>query len=60
MEKAKSYCEAIRRGELSELHKIYHDTAYGLPIADDNEIFGRLVLEINQTGLSWDTILKKQ
>ncbi len=60
MEKAKSYCEAIRREELSEVHKVYHDKAYGFPIGDDNELFGRLILEINQAGLSWDTILKKQ
>lgn len=60
MEKSKSYCEAIRRGELSKVHEIYHDQAYGFPIDDDNELFERLVLEINQAGLSWDTILKKQ
>ncbi|MBK6938444.1 MAG: DNA-3-methyladenine glycosylase I [Chitinophagaceae bacterium] len=27
---------------------------------DDNLLFARLVLEINQAGLSWDTILKKK
>jgi DNA-3-methyladenine glycosylase I len=27
---------------------------------DDNELFERLVLEINQAGLSWETILKKK
>jgi DNA-3-methyladenine glycosylase I len=26
----------------------------------DNELFARLVLEINQAGLSWETILKKK
>ena len=45
--------------ELS-VHKIYHDTQYGFPILDDNELFCRLILEINQAGLSWTTILKKQ
>ena len=45
--------------ELS-VHKIYHDTQYGFPITDDNELFCRLILEINQAGLSWTTILKKQ
>lgn len=60
MVKAKSYCEAIRKGELSEVHSIYHDEAYGFPIADDNELYGRLILEINQAGLSWETILNKQ
>ena len=42
------------------VHKIYHDTQYGFPITDDNELFCRLILEINQAGLSWTTILKKQ
>jgi len=26
---------------------------------DDNELFGRLIMEINQAGLSWNTILQK-
>lgn len=43
-----------------EFHKRYHDNCYGYPIADDNELFGRLILEINQAGLSWITILKKE
>jgi DNA-3-methyladenine glycosylase I len=42
------------------LHKKYHDNHYGFPIHDDNELFGRLVMEINQAGLSWETILKKE
>jgi len=42
------------------VHKIYHDTQYGFPIDDDNELFCRLILEINQAGLSWTTILNKQ
>ncbi len=46
--------------ETDSLHRIYHDTAYGFPIHDDNELFGRLLLEINQAGLSWTTILNKQ
>jgi DNA-3-methyladenine glycosylase I len=33
---------------------------YGFPIHSDNELFGRLILEINQAGLSWNTILLKQ
>lgn len=43
-----------------ELHKNYHDHHYGFPIHDDNELFGRLILEINQAGLSWETVLKKE
>jgi DNA-3-methyladenine glycosylase I len=46
--------------EPDSLHIIYHDTAYGFPIHDDDELFGRLILEINQAGLSWTTILNKQ
>jgi DNA-3-methyladenine glycosylase I len=46
--------------ERKALHKAYHDKLYGFPIHDDNELFCRLVLEINQAGLSWETILKKE
>ncbi|RZL28694.1 MAG: DNA-3-methyladenine glycosylase I, partial [Pedobacter sp.] len=57
-----SYCTAINNmsGDRQELHKAYHDKLYGFPIDDDNELFCRLVLEINQAGLSWETILKKE
>ena len=58
--KPTSYCDAISLMEADNLNKIYHDTAYGFPILDDNELFERLVLEINQAGLSWNTILQKQ
>lgn len=60
MEKPLSYCEAILELDKTHLQRLYHDTAYGFPITDDNELFERLVLEINQAGLSWITILKKQ
>jgi DNA-3-methyladenine glycosylase I len=46
--------------ERKALHKNYHDQHYGFPIHDDNELFGRLIMEINQAGLSWETILKKE
>lgn len=58
-----SYCQAIENMQPAErkaLHKAYHDHLYGYPIHDDNELFGRLILEINQAGLSWETILKKE
>lgn len=58
-----SYCTAIesmRVPEKKALHKNYHDNHYGFPIHDDNELFGRLIMEINQAGLSWETILKKE
>ncbi|MDH3700464.1 MAG: DNA-3-methyladenine glycosylase I [Alphaproteobacteria bacterium] len=41
-------------------HGPYHDTEYGFPARDDAVLFERLVLEINQAGLSWLTILKKR
>lgn len=55
-----SYCAYVAHLPEDNLHRIYHDTAYGFTILDDNELFGRLILEINQAGLSWDIILKKQ
>jgi DNA-3-methyladenine glycosylase I (EC 3.2.2.20) len=42
------------------VHRHYHDHEYGFPINDDNDLFARLVLEINQAGLSWTTILNKK
>ena len=41
-------------------HGPYHDREYGFPLRDDAALFERLVLEINQAGLSWLTILKKR
>lgn len=58
-----SYCAVVKNmqpEERKQLHKNYHDHYYGFPIHDDNELFGRLILEINQAGLSWETILKKE
>jgi len=57
-----SYCQYIAQLPPGQAawHKTYHDDHYGFPIESDDELFERLVLEINQAGLSWDTILKKQ
>ena len=57
-----SYCTAINYmpEERKALHKAYHDFQYGFPIHNDNELFCRFVLEINQAGLSWELMLKKQ
>lgn len=38
----------------------YHDTIWGVPLYDDQRLFRKLVLDINQAGLSWQTILNKQ
>jgi DNA-3-methyladenine glycosylase I len=42
------------------VHGRYHDTEYGFPARDESVLFERLVLEINQAGLSWLTILNKR
>lgn len=42
------------------VHAHYHDHEYGFPQRDEAELFGRLLLEINQAGLSWQTILSKR
>lgn len=57
-----SYCSVINymTEDKKAIHKPYHDDHYGFPIHDDNELFGRLIMEINQAGLSWETILKKE
>ncbi|HTI10933.1 MAG TPA: DNA-3-methyladenine glycosylase I [Puia sp.] len=58
--KPSSYCEAITRMEKGNVHIHYHDKEYGFPIEEDNQLFARLILEINQAGLSWTTILNKK
>ena len=57
-----TYCEYIDTitGENQRLHKEYHDNHYGFPIQDDDLLFERLMFEINQAGLNWILILKKQ
>ena len=52
-----SYCDAAPG---HPFHGPYHDREYGFPLRDDDKLFERLVLEINQAGLSWLTILKKR
>ena len=42
------------------VHGAYHDTEYGFPQTGESELFERLLLEINQAGLSWETILRKR
>ena len=43
-----------------ELYIQYHDEEWGVPVHDDRKHFEFLVLEINQAGLSWKTVLKKR
>ncbi len=42
------------------LHGPYHDREYGFPAGDEAVLFERLILEINQAGLSWALMLKKR
>lgn len=53
------YCAYCASHPQDTLNRVYHDTQYGFALAEDNLLFERLVLEINQAGLSWLTILKK-
>lgn len=52
-----SYCDVART---DPIHGPYHDTEYGFPLRSDAALLERLALEINQAGLSWTTILRKQ
>lgn len=51
------YCDAAPG---HPLHGPYHDREYGFPLEGDDALFERLLLEINQAGLSWELMLKKR
>ncbi len=55
-----TYCQYLREHTEDTLNKKYHDEEYGFPLTSDAALLERLVLEINQAGLSWITILKKK
>ncbi len=42
------------------LYVAYHDREWGRPLHDERQLFGLLVLEGFQAGLSWITILRKR
>jgi DNA-3-methyladenine glycosylase I len=44
----------------SDLMIAYHDTEWGVPVHDDHQLFGKLVLDGFQAGLSWAIILRKR
>jgi DNA-3-methyladenine glycosylase I len=54
-----TYCDYCNSHPEDTHNRVYHDTEYGFPLQDDHLLFERFVLEINQAGLSWITILKK-
>lgn len=55
-----TYCAFVQERPADDRHRQYHDEQYGFPLQSDDALFGRLLLEINQAGLSWDLILKKR
>lgn len=46
--------------ESTDLYRKYHDEEWGKPCYDDDLLFEFLILETNQAGLSWITILNKR
>lgn len=44
----------------SDLEREYHDVEWGAPVRDEAGLFERLMLEANQSGLSWAIILAKR
>lgn len=46
-------------GTASEKMMSYHDEIWGVPEFDDQKLFAKLILDMNQAGLSWNTILNK-
>jgi len=52
-----AYCRAAPQ---HPVHAAYHEFEYGFPARHDRVLFERLILEINQAGLSWLTILNKR
>ncbi len=57
MGKEKTRCEWPGQ---DPLYIKYHDEEWGAPTHDDQELFEMLILEGQQAGLSWITILKKR
>ncbi len=49
-----SWCEG------SDLYRHYHDTEWGVPLKDEAALFRLLMLEGQQAGLSWITVLNKR
>lgn len=47
-------------GTADSLYIAYHDTEWGVPVADDLKLFEFIVLEGAQAGLSWRTILNRR
>ena len=46
--------------EDNEIYKDYHDTEWGVPLHDDNQLFEKIILDGVQAGLSWLIVLRKR
>lgn len=46
--------------EGAELDRHYHDTEWGHAVTDEQGLYERLMLEANQSGLSWSLILRRR
>lgn len=57
IQKAKIRCPWV--GDDPQMQK-YHDTIWGLPKYNDQDIFEAIVLDTHQAGLSWKCILHKR
>ena len=49
-----SWCES------TDLYREYHDTEWGVPLRDSHALFRLLMLEGQQAGLAWITVLNKR
>lgn len=54
----KTRCSWLPKDKPDYTH--YHDTEWGVPVHDDQQLFEMLILEGAQAGLSWYTILKRR
>ena len=54
-----TYCHYCIAHPEDTFNRLYHDQEYGFPLQKDNLLFERLILEVNQAGPSWITILRK-
>ncbi|MBP2099650.1 DNA-3-methyladenine glycosylase I [Enterococcus rivorum] len=57
MRKVKERCNWAKSNN-TMMH--YHDEVWGVPLYEDQKLFRKMILDINQAGLSWQTILNKE
>lgn len=46
--------------EANPVYVAYHDEEWGVPVHNDSKLFEMLVLEMFQSGLSWECVLNKR